>query len=536
MQNSSNSLENSTPDNLGLTSQDRQLISILDSLQSVSVTGPSNNTDSTRLTVYIGFETAFNLNNRAALSDEDIKVLEKELDYVPIQNKINEPELRNDFNEFCRRMRLKWYFRNEVTPNFSEVPAFRPKSSWNPPKGHPNLEVFLSEVEKELFTVVDSKLGYSNLYKEEWKSMRTLADDRTTVIKKADKGSCVVVWDRNDYIKEAEKQLNDTNVYTDVCFNEKLLQELVGTSNKLFQNLKAKGKISDKQLKYFTYQYKKVTNLGKLYLLPKIHKRLANVPGRPVISNCGTPTEKASEFLDHHLKPVMQKGKSYIKDSGDFINKIKELQSIPNGAILVTSDVVALYPSIPHEAGLKALKNALDNRENKSISTEDLIKMARFVLQNNYFEFNGIVKQQISGTAIGTKFAPTYACIFMDKLETDFLNTQKYLLLGWYRYIDDTFFISTHGEEKLKFFPDDLNKYPPNINFTHESNKECINFLNLTVSLLDNKVSTDLYIKPIDRHQYVHYSSLHPDHTKKSTAYSQTFRVNRICSVETHFV
>ena len=101
---------------------------------------------------------------------------------------------------------------------------------------------------------------------------------------------------------------------------------------------------------------------------------MANVPGRPVISNCGTPTEKASEFLDHHLKPVMQKGKSYIKDSGDFINKIKELQSIPDGAILVTSDVVALYPSVPHEAGLKALKDALDNRENKSISTEDLIK------------------------------------------------------------------------------------------------------------------------------------------------------------------
>ena len=222
MQNSSNSLENSTPDNLGLTSQDRQLISILDSLRSVSVTGPSNNTDSTRLTGYIGFETAFNLNNRAALSDEEIKVLEKELDYVPIQNKINEPELRNDFNEFCRKMPLKGYFRNEVTSNFSKVLAFRPKSTWNPPKGQPNLEVFLCEVEKESFTVADSKLGYSNLSKEEWKAMRTLADDRTIVMKKADKEFCVVVWDHNDYIKEAEKLLNDADVYKDVRFNEKL--------------------------------------------------------------------------------------------------------------------------------------------------------------------------------------------------------------------------------------------------------------------------------------------------------------------------
>ena len=92
---------------------------------------------------------------------------------------------------------------------------------------------------------------------------------------------------------------------------------------------------------------------------------------------------------------------------------------------MVTADVVGLYPSIPHEAGLNALKEALDNRENKTINTEDLIKMASFVLKNNLFEFNGKVKQQVSGTAIGTKFAPTYACIFMDKIESDFLKTQE---------------------------------------------------------------------------------------------------------------
>ena len=101
------------------------------------------------------------------------------------------------------------------------------------------------------------------------------------------------------------------------------LQELVGTGNQLFQNLKSKVKISDKQLKYFTYEHKKVSNLGKLYILLKIDKRLHIVPGRPVISNCGTPTEKASEFLDYYLKLIMRRGKSYIKDSGDFIKKLK---------------------------------------------------------------------------------------------------------------------------------------------------------------------------------------------------------------------
>ena len=67
------------------------------------------------------------------------------------------------------------------------------------------------------------------------------------------------------------------------------------------------------------------TNLGKMHLLPKIHKRLSNISGRPVISNCGTPTESISEFLDFQLKPVMQSSKSYIKDTGDIIGKIKDI-------------------------------------------------------------------------------------------------------------------------------------------------------------------------------------------------------------------
>ena len=40
----------------------------------------------------------------------------------------------------------------------------------------------------------------------------------------------------------------------------------------------------------------------------KIHKRLHSVPGRLVISNCSTPTEKCSEFLDYHLNSLMQRG------------------------------------------------------------------------------------------------------------------------------------------------------------------------------------------------------------------------------------
>ena len=79
----------------------------------------------------------------------------------------------------------------------------------------------------------------------------------------------------------------------------------------------------------------------------------------------------------------------------------------------MTAEVVGLYPSIPHKAGLKALKNALDKRKQKHIPTEKLINMVEFVLKNNFFIFNGSDKQQVSGTSIGTKCAPTYACIYI---------------------------------------------------------------------------------------------------------------------------
>ena len=75
----------------------------------------------------------------------------------------------------------------------------------------------------------------------------------------------------------------------------------------MFLNLKRKGSISEKEMKYFVYDYKNASNLEKLYFLLKIHKRLFNVPGRPIIFNCGTLTEKASKFLDNRLKPGMQR-------------------------------------------------------------------------------------------------------------------------------------------------------------------------------------------------------------------------------------
>ena len=224
----------------------------------------------------------FNLSRRT-LSEIEIRVLDKGLGFVPTPSRINEAPLRQDFNEFPRKMRCKWHFRDEVTDDFSETPYFRKKSDWKPPKGYLCLELFLSKVEEELFTLLPGKpFGY-NLDKEEWMAMKDLAEDKSIIIKSADKGFCVVIWDREDYLAEAEKQLGDEHTYRKVeNFSEKDLRKLVEKSNSFFQKLLRKKLITQEEFKYFSYELKNNTYLGKMYLLPKIHKRLEKVP-RPSV-------------------------------------------------------------------------------------------------------------------------------------------------------------------------------------------------------------------------------------------------------------
>ena len=161
--------------------------------------------------------------------------------------------------------------------------------------------------------------------------------------------------------------------------------------------------ISDETLDYFLVNNPK---LGRFYLLLKIHKRLYNVPERPAISNSGYCTENISAFLEYHLKPISQKVKSYIKDTNDFLRKLDALPSLPEDTILCAIDVVGLNPNIPHEDGLVAMRKALDEREDKTVSTDSLIELAECVLKNNIFEHNTSFNKQLRGLLLELKWLP----------------------------------------------------------------------------------------------------------------------------------
>ena len=117
----------------------------------------------------------------------------------------------------------------------------------------------------------------------------------------------------------------------------------------------------------------------------------------------------------------------------------------------------------------------------------------------------------------------------MDKTETDFLKMQEFQPFAWLRYLDDIFFIWMHGELELKTFMERLNNFLWNLQFTYESSKKRVTFLDLNVSLQNGSITIDLHNKSTDCHQYLHCSFSHPYHIKNSIIYSQTSRLSNIC-------
>ncbi|XP_066911610.1 uncharacterized protein [Clytia hemisphaerica] len=402
----------------------------------------------------------------------------KRLKFIPTPRFVDKAALKNDLERFGRKLRLKWFFRNDerdFVPDQFKKKSNRSKN-FNPRNQDAAIEMYLSRLEEEILNL-NTRIREHNISKEERKAIDSLRNDTSIIIKGADKGSCIVVWDREDYLREAESQLGDESVYEKLSGDASPLIEVVKSC---IDSIDKRGDIPRDTLDYFLVENPKI---GRFYLLPKIHKRLYRVPGRPVISNSSYYTENISAFLDFHLKPLAKQVKSFVKDTNDFLKKLSSLPNLPSDTILCTADVVGLYPSIPHEDGLESLRRAFDSRDEKTISTSSLLELSKCVLENNIFEHNSEVFKQKQGTAIGTKMAPNYAILFMSDLEEKILDSAPHNLkpLVWWRYIDDIFFLWQHGEESLKLFFDHLNS-----DETHKSVKFTFEYSNTSINFLDN--------------------------------------------------
>ena len=173
-------------------------------------------------------------------------MLSEGLNFVTTSNTINKAKLKTELETLDRVLRLKWHFRNEE--NKFDLDQFKPKSIFNLRNKDAAIEVYMSSLEEKLMKIEIPKDKYNNLTSKERQALYDLKNDKNIVIKGADKGSAVVVWDREDYIKEAEKQLGDSDVYEEVPDDP---EPLISTIHRTIEKIRKRGDLKKETIKYF---------------------------------------------------------------------------------------------------------------------------------------------------------------------------------------------------------------------------------------------------------------------------------------------
>ncbi len=463
------------------------------------------------------------------LSDEQLdaptlSLLSKGLNFCPTPRPDHISKQLTDLLIYERRCRLRLHFLLNIDP-YHNPEGFRTPSAWTPTSGRSTaLDAYLSNITDQILHSTNHPTK-SNLTHAEKEALLRLSMNDNIEIKSADKGGAIVVMNRSDYKQECLRQLRNKDHYARTGTDQ--TEEVARQVTAYLRNCKKQKTIPDKVVDYLI---PKDPRTAVFYTLPKIHK--ANNPGRPIISANECPTEKISQFVDFYLSPLAQKVPSYIKDTNHFLEILHDISPLPQDSILCTIDVSALYTSIPHEEGLSAIKDALNTRQDQNPPSSVITHLTRLILTNNVFRFDDTHYRQVQGTAMGTKMAPSYAILFMAKLESKILEYHPPITL-WKRFIDDIIMVFDHGEEELIKFLTYLNELHPTIKFTHEYSPTTINFLDVQVTkTTTGELMTDLYVKPTDSHAYLNFSSCHPRHIVNSIPYSQALRIIRICSDE----
>ena len=473
------------------------------------------------------------------LTEDERSVLSKGLKFVPLQPTTSKYTTLRDCERFFRK--LRWMATLGTVPRAPPLGdnddifryLFGTPAYSEPPHGkNKDLEIYITKCHKEIKQLSTKPLTHSNLTQDEQTALKNLSHRQDIVIKPADKGGAVVVWDRNLYIQEAHRQLDDVQSYKALPqSNLKIHTKQIARS--------VSEEIKQGNLPTTATLLKKSTpKQAKFYLLPKIHKP-AN-PGRPIVSACSCPTEHLSQYLDFIFQPIVQSLPTYLKDTTDTLQMLEEFNDHPpfQPNLLFTLDVVSLYTSIPHADGLTALKFFLDCRPQNPNQppTSTLLRLAELVLTLNTFEFDGTIFEQVSGVAMGTKMGPSYACLFMGHLEHQILTSYSGPTPELYkRYIDDGMGATTMPQATLLEFFDFIQSFHPAIKFTFSISPTSVVFLDISIRLRDGTFSSSVHYKQTDSHSYLQYESSHPLSTKNSIPYSQFLRLRRLCSDQEEF-
>ena len=371
----------------------------------------------------------------------------------------------------------------------------------------------------------------NNLTRQERESLKELKQNKNIIIKPADKGGATVVMDVEVYVKEVERQLNNSKYYTEIT--ESLAPQNVREIKKILDKIYSKKLISAAQLKYLSgpSDYSE----RQFYILPKIHKPKdkwpqPNMPeGRPIVSDTNSESQRVAEYIDYHINHISTKNFSYIKNSYDFVEQVRSLPIRP-GALLVTGDVKSLYTNMNLDRTIEEVKQALLRNPAEGRPDAEIIELLEYTLKHNDFKFNNKQFLQTCGVAMGKRYAPSLANIYLSKF--DEWATTGYELRPelWKRFLDDVFFIWNHGLPELKKFETYLNSLIPGIEITLEYSSVEIPFLDVLLYVRDGLLCTKTFFKSTDTHQLLHTDSYHPTHTTAGILKSQFIRFKKLSS------
>lgn len=493
------------------------------------------------------FTKIYNLSNRK-LNETEISVLLLGLKFTPTPDSNSSDDLENDVNTFFRKLRLREFFDGKDQRDISMV---KNKSNFTPPCGRNELLDEYITITKRLCLngAKESKNIKHNITLAQRNAIKSLSQDKSIVIKEADKGGGIVLMNVDFYKKKILEMLQDETYYKNIRNDD-----AKGTLNKIKHLLDATPGLTEKE-KDFMLNFD--CESSSFYGLPKIHKSEIiqtkckehnteyievtdpeDLHFRPIVAGPHCETSRLSQVLDILLKPFLNKVQSYLRDDIDFVTFVPS--TVPEQTKLVSFDVVSLYTNIPHELGAEAISFWLDKYPdllNERFSKVFVQEGLKLVLENNNFCFNEAWFNQIKGTAMGTKVAPTYATLVLGYLEEKlYVKLQEnegtefaqYIKNQWKRYLDDCFIFWKLSLHQFETFENALNSLHKDISFKKQESDKQMPFLDILVKKDGTYISTDIFFKQTDSKQYLNFKSCHPKHTKVNIPFSLA---RRICTI-----
>ena len=370
------------------------------------------------------------------------------------------------------------------------------------------------------------------LHRHIMKHVSNLAKNRTLHICKADKGSNVIVMDKNSYTDKMLSLLSDPDKFCK--YNHASTKPVPIYLEEKFNRVLYGMKRNDAISQQFYHKCRAIgTFPARLYGQPKIHKNLENPPKCPIISSIGSTSYALSKELDKLLKPLTNTSSVKLCDTFDFIENIR--QFLPNQSTndcnLVSFDVTNLFGMVPVDEAIDiATKKLFSSRYCPEDMVPSVFKnLLQLAISNNVFLFNGVYYIQKNGVAMGNPLAPTLAELFMQELETKLDDYSGVKPSFYRRYVDDIFAIFNSVTDIL-MFESYLNTLHPRIKFTTERYDNGLNFLDTRVFTSPNGLETSWHRKESASDRITPYPSYCHPRYKYNAAHNMFYRIQAIAS------